>query len=352
MNYSDEFLKKTTFMSKTKLIPILFLLLSNSVFSQRVVLLELFTNSSCPPCATNTPQVTQYVENNPSTAIAIAYHTVFPYNNDSMYHENAVENNARVAFYGVQFSPSTVADGNVFQGTTPGFLQNMATTVSNRAAVAAEYMINEVNSTLNGNMLNVSVAFESLGDHSSDSLSAHIVVVEETVQKSSYAASPGNNSETEYKYVMRKMLPGADGTFLQNRGMNGKDTVTTNWNLQHIKSAEEIRIVVFVQNVNTKEIYQAAFFIPTLTTSLNPAETEKEFSIYPNPADENLIIHYSGIDETKLNIRDLNGKEIKPAVNRINADKLQLDMTAFPAGMYIVQLHSATGIKTGRIILQ
>ncbi len=326
---------------------------------QRVVLAELFSNSSCPPCATNTPQVTQYVENNPATSIAVVYHTNFPYNSDSMYHENPVESNARVVYYGISYAPSTVADGNVFNGPTPTFLSNMSTTMSNRAAVAPQYSINPVYAELDGNTLNVSFEFMSLGNYVADSLRAHIVVVEQTVLKSSYAASPGNNSETEYHYVMRKMLPNPNGTYLLNRSTNEKDTVSLSWNLQHIKSIDEIRVVSFVQNANSKEVYQAAHTTPEIVTSVEHiSPQENSFSVYPNPASTHLTLQsmvngqclmFSVYNTTGQLV--LQSKIINHALPAGRQESL-INVSSLPSGIYYVTLESESARATQKIIIQ
>ncbi len=337
---------------KTKLI--LFLALSiNTAFAQRTVLVELFSNSSCPPCATNTPQVTNYVMNNPSNTIAIVYHTNFPYTNDSMYHDNPVDVNARVAYYGISYSPSAVFEGNQYNSSTPNFLPNMSTTISTRAQVAPQYSITPVYASLDNNMLNVSFAFQSLVNNTGQTLKAHIAVVEETVLKSSFAASPGSNSETQYHYVMRKMMPDANGSALQNTALNGKDTITLSWNLSRIKSEDELRVVAFVQNETTKEIYQAAFTTPQVVTSVyNNALPENELTVYPNPAAGNFIVGHPGISETDLLLFDLNGKKIKPQLKRLSIDKLQVSLENNAKGIYFIQLQTASGVQTQKIVLQ
>lgn len=261
-----------------------------SVQSQnRIVLLEQFTNAGCPSCAGASPALYSFVNANPNDVVAIAYHTSWPYS-DSMYAENPTETNARVAFYNVSSVPYTIVDGNVYSNNTANFNSSNSTIVNNRKIVAPKYSIQNNGLTLSGNQLSGTFQFNSINaSNSSDNLVAHLVVIEKNVLKSAYAASPGGNSETQYGYVMRKMLPSSSGTTLVNKNMGANDIVSFNWTKSHIKNVNELRVVAFVQNTATKEIYQSQIFTPSIITSLETTNNEiNHVVVYPNPA-SNLI---------------------------------------------------------------
>ena len=149
-------------------------------FAQRVVLIEQFTNSGCPPCAAATPPVFNYVNNNPADVVAIGYHTSFPYS-DSMYFENPAESNARVSYYTVQTVPYSIVDGNYYANFSSSFNTVIANTINTRKAIANKYNITNLNNTISGNVLNTKFVFESLNaNNTNDTLRAHIVVIEKT----------------------------------------------------------------------------------------------------------------------------------------------------------------------------
>jgi len=253
---------------------------------ERIVLLEQFSNSSCGPCAQSSPPVYNFADNNPEKAVAISYHTGFPYSNDSMYLENPVDANQRVSFYSVSGVPHTIMDGNVFSGGSNSFVSNINSSVNNRKAVNPQYNIATTGVSLTNNILSGSFQFESLlAANENENLIAHIVVIEKNVLKSSYLSSPGNNSETEYGYVMRKMFPNAAGTILINKDLNGIDEVNFSWTLDNIKDESEIRIVAFVQNLGTKEVFQSQLFeVGNGTVGIEKSiTTQNEMQIFPNP---------------------------------------------------------------------
>lgn len=310
--------------------------------AQKIVLIEQFTNSGCPPCAVSSPPVFDFAANNPAKVLAIAYHTSFPYS-DSMYFENPVESNARVAYYGVVTVPFSVVDGNYYQNISSAFLPVMTNTINARANTTEKYAITSLKTALTGSLLESDLLFESLDSTIiNDSLIAQVVVTEENVLKSSYAASPGANSETEYKYVMRKMLPDQHGTLLLNKGLGQKDTLHLHWTLQKIKSISQLRVVVFVQNKNTKEVYNARVFSPDQVVGLREEKMDASFlNVFPNPFNGELQIFLSAdVKGFSFTITDILGKSLYTDWLE-NQSVLKLDLSFLPKGIYT--LHGSDG---------
>lgn len=337
-----------------------FLLLTLVLFAcnlsaqNRVVLIEQFTNSSCPPCGAVSPSVYAWANANPGKAVVIAYHTLFPYNNDSMHFENPVEATQRVNFYGVQGVPHSMMDGNVFSGSTYNFVSTISAQVDNRLNTAPRYAIQSSSLSLNGNQLSGQFSFVSTHSlNASEDLAAHLVVIEKNVLKSAYAGSPGANIETEYGYVMRKMIPDAAGTTLLNTTLNANDNISLNWTLSNIKNKEELRVVAFVQNRSTKEVYQAQLFQITGTVGLEELSANgTNTRLYPNPASDELTI----LLEKEQEIRSV---EIFNAAGVLQYEKqigrasgsLHLD-TPLQNGLYLVRINTTTGHRTEKLIIQ
>ncbi len=327
--------------------------LAQNSFSQRIVLIEQFTNSGCPPCASSTPPVFNYVNNNPADVVAIGYHTSYPYS-DSMYFENPVESSARVSYYGSFGVPQSFVDGNYYSNSSSNFIPVMANTINTRKAIANKYNISNVSTTITTNNLTTKIAFESLSaSNLNDTLRAHIVVIEKNVLKSSYAASPGANSETNYEYVMRKMLPNQNGSFLINRGLNGKDTITLNWAMQKIKNNTQVRVVAFIQNVTTKEVYMAKLFSTNLSTGLSKTNNDQlGFNIFPNPTSEDLTITTSNLkNDASINIFDILGKSIFTESINNNA-AIKINTKGFNKGIYSVLINDGINSYSKKLVVE
>jgi hypothetical protein len=82
----------------------------------------------------------------------------------------------------------------------------------------------------------------------------HTVVTETNIE---YETPPGSNGETKFYDVMRKMLPSNQGESLAS--INQVGIYNFQWQLTLNSSwiQDNINTVVFIQNTNTKEIYQA-----------------------------------------------------------------------------------------------
>lgn len=301
--------------------------------AQKRVLIEQFTNSGCPPCATYTPPISAYVQEHPDKAIMIAYHTSFPYL-DSMYHENKAESDASVSFNAIQAVPQTVVDGIVYNGSSANFVSQKERIIDNRLSQATQYEISWVDVQLSNNTITGSTQVKAL-DSALQNTVLKLVVVEEKVLKSSYQKSPGKNTETEYLYVMRKMLPDFSGTPL-----NGTEqTIPFSWELAHIKDISQLRIIAFVQNSMTKEVYQADLIIPEgITSSIPSLNTSLEnLSLYPNPAQETITIQSpTGLE--RIDILNAEGKLLRSQLGGNS-----LSVADLPAGFYLLKAISNTG---------
>lgn len=320
-----------------------------TVFAQRNVLIEQFTNSGCPPCAGNTPVVAAYVNDNLDHVLMLAYHTSFPYL-DSMYYENKVQSDARVAYYNVPSVPRSVVDGNYFSGN---LLPTLETTIETRAAVAPRYKISFISSTLVTNTITAQIVFESTDVlNENETLLARVVVAEKNVLKSDYASSPGANTESEYPWVVRHMLPDENGIALVNTFLNGTDTITLSWTANNFKDLNEMRIVAFAQNTATKEIYQSEISTPSNATSVFEINTSGfSFNLFPSIVKDDFTIKLNQ-PTTNMQLRILNllGNEIFSLP--LESNTLQ---TIHPgineSGIYLVQVRNENGVETKKIII-
>lgn len=321
---------------------------------ERIVLIEQFTNSGCPPCAAVTPPVFSFTNNNLDKVVAIAYHTNFPYK-DSMHLENASENNQRVEYYSVAQVPYTVMDGNVFSGTSATFNSNTLTRVNNRLAVNARYVISADSLNLTNNNLRGTFKFTSANAaNATENLVAHVVVIEKNVLKSAYTGSPGENAENEYGYVMRKLLPDVNGTNMINKTLNGSDEITINWTVTKVKVNEEVRVVAFIQNNVTKEIYQAKMFTPiNLAMGLTNHQKSNSNSliVYPNPSAGNLTLAFDDAQMVEsLTVINQIGETVYTQNIGIVTKEIQSDVVLHN-GIYFLIVHTNNGTVSRKVII-
>lgn len=260
-------------MKKTLLLTLL-VAMAAGVFaqSQRMVLLEHFTQASCPPCATYNPLVKQYFDNTSTNATSIKYQTSWP-GTDPMNTHNPGDVADRVSYYSVGGVPDVVIDGNVAQGN-PGtlFAGGQSATMDTRGGIASDFDITVVHSlSSDASSVDVTGVITATNSVANANLVAHIVIVEKHI---SFSSAPGSNGETDFYNVMKKMLPSAAGQSVQSTWSNGNTVVLSqSWNISNVYNIGELGAIVFIQDDVTKEIMQAGFSeIITLPSNIQTAD--------------------------------------------------------------------------------
>jgi hypothetical protein len=264
-------------MKKTLLLTLL-MAMAAGVFaqSQRMVLLEHFTQASCGPCATYNPLVKQYFDNTTTNATAIKYQTSWP-GVDPMNAHNPADVQTRVNYYGVTGVPNVVIDGNYAQGN-PGslFAGGQSSDMDTRATDPSDFDIT-VTHQFTGASVDVTAVITATNAVTNANLKAHVVIVEKHI---AFDNPPGSNGETDFYNVMKAMLPTSAGTDLGDVWNNGTtEVLQESWTLANVYKASELAAIVFVQDDVTKEVMQtniSSVMTSTLNldagiTSTNPA---------------------------------------------------------------------------------
>lgn len=285
------------------------ILISFSLFvvgqSQRLVLVEEATNASCAPCAAQNPAFDALLQANLDKLVAIKYHWYFP-GYDPMHNHNVDENNFRVSYYGINGVPHGLFDGtSLTGGSYVGAPANATQAKINAAyAVPSPFEIS-ISHEINDGVIDVAMLIQAT-DNVSGNLRAHLVVVEKFID---FASPPGGNGEHDFHDVMKKMLPNAEGTTLQSSFEVGEYIIIQeSWELANVYDMDELGVVGFVQDKNSKEVHQAG---DSSTTPFTP--------LYANDADVVEILNVSannclGSVIPKLKLRN-NGSDVLTSAN-------------------------------------
>lgn len=241
-------MKKTTI-----LIASLMMLFASKAFAQneRILLLESFTNTGCGPCAIYNPGMDALIAANESRIAAIKYHVNWPSANDPMYLHNTGENGSRKSYYNVEFVPYVVVDGTHFSGNSGDITQpviDQLMTIESPMEMRLTYDVD-----LNKNIITVSVMGRATIDLIG-TLKLYVGVIEKEIH---FTSAPGPNGERDFYSVMKKMLPNANGTVLGELAADDYFAYTFSWELANIYNMDQLDAIAWVQNSNTKEVYQA-----------------------------------------------------------------------------------------------
>jgi len=220
--------------------------------SQRAVLLEVFTNVSCPYCAQNDPAVNQFRdEYGPARIVNIMYHVNWPSASDPFYVANPTDNNARRTYYAVNGVPANFTDG---VSTTTQSYNALVDVAGTKLGVPSPLDL-AVATSMSGDSMTVAVDVTAVDDVPAG-LKLRIALVEPYVH---YDTPPGSNGETDFYCTLRKFLPNATGTTVdisngQTLHFSQRGYVNPAW--------RNVYAVVWVQNDSNKDVLQSVCSLP------------------------------------------------------------------------------------------
>ena len=319
-------------------LPILILMLSSNLFAQtymqRMPLFEEFTSSTCGPCAANNPTFDALLAQtgNAGRFACVKYQMNWPGTGDIYYNNDGA---SRRNYYGVNSIPVLWVDG-VSQGAPASYAQfnfdDEYTIVSN-VEIVAHY-------TWNGTSITVSGVINPL-INLSGSIRIYCALAENPTHNNA-----SSNGENTFHYVEQKMLPTGNGSVLTTLTAGSSTPFSYTYDISsntHIEDQNNLRAIVWLQNVGTKEIYQSTIAtIPNGISDINNSSTGM-ISIYPNPASSSLTVEYqlqkdAAVQLTVFNLLGemITSNELTTKGFGLHAD--QLDISKLEAGTYMLQL--------------
>ncbi|NBC05840.1 MAG: T9SS type A sorting domain-containing protein [Bacteroidetes bacterium] len=235
-----------------------FVFLSLTTFAQvqKRVMVEHFTQASCPPCAAQNPAFNQLLFDNAEKVVSLKYQTSFP-GFDPMNEDNPEEVLIRRNYYGITGVPNVILGGSLDAG------------------IAADVTVGQIDN-INAEMTPLDMELTHSLSEDLDSIFVTCVIKNVTEQDTFFRPNtvlqtaiieqellfpnpPGSTDETDFYNVMRKMLPDADG--LSVGLIPSGDSVVVEFAEplpDYLYDYSQIGVVAFVQSNNDQEVHQAA----------------------------------------------------------------------------------------------
>ncbi|QHT71730.1 PKD domain-containing protein [Rhodocytophaga rosea] len=300
----------------------------------RIVLLEHFTNTGNQEAINENTFINNLSDINNEEAIDIQYHTNFP-DIDPLNESNVADPSARALYYGISQTPRTVVDGYM---EDKKFSPWGVPVLKRRKLLETPFGIEIDFPASDENMWNIS-AKVSASLKVENPVFVHIAVIEKQV-RDIYEGAP------TFENVLRKMLPDAAGTLFTHPWMPGtSETITHSWQPVHVKDASQLAVVVFIQDAQTKEIYQAAIkqpaILPQVITALEDVETlEDGVMLYPNPASNQskVVFRQPLTADREWVVYDLIGKKISHGVVAKGQQAFVLNTSSYTEGSYLIHI--------------
>ena len=313
----------------------------------RVVLLEHFTNSSDANALSTDLLIDSLVERNSKDLVDIQYHVEFP-GQDDMNDDSPSEPATRALYYSIFNTGRSVLNGNSYNDISAGITDNH---IKLQMLRDAKFDV-EVDQSIVGNTLTARAKLIAIDSMSESNLSLHIAVVEKEITSIS-----GNNNDTEFRSVLKKMIPSALGKIYKRDWVTGDERgVEESWEMTNVFDVNQLRIVAFVQDNETKEVYQVAVSDSTvgpISLSVNDDYKEKlKSKLLPNPAVNNVTVLFNQkVDSPKIELSDQFGRLVDTYTFSGPKEYVSFNID-LAAGMYFVKTVIGNTVNTEKLIIE
>jgi hypothetical protein len=320
----------------------------------RLVIVEHFTNTQLANTDTSEDDLNNILNviNNQKTLV-LRYLTSFPINDPNITTLiNKADNSARALYYGIAELTRTVIDGIFpFQKNPINF---NATYWDDLELEHSRRILNQPSINISVPVLSQENGQSALGiqfdlTQTSGALPVpNPFLVQICLVEKQVAGFPN------YLNIVRGFAPNLSGaTRLTWDDLNAGFPINLTWEPPQDITPNDFKIVVFIQDEVTKEIYQAQEAnIPFLVDapggrenqadvgSTNPALSEFDFTVYPNPSNSDCNIWFSTPQEKAQEwiLRDNYGKVIATGEAPAETQLMKLRVSDFASGLYTLQI--------------
>ena len=313
----------------------------------RKPLIEVFSSSTCAPCAPANATFKTLMDNQPAGDYNyIKYQMSWPGTGDPYY---TAEAGSKRTLYGVNSVPNAQIDGgwNGHAGQITQTILNNYKAVPAFVNLSGFYTVDAA-----AQKVDMQIDMTPLVS-TSKSLSLQVAIYEKSTTQ-----NVKSNGETVFYKVMKKMVPDANGTVLSGLAANVAQSKTLSYTfngaytlpanasapVNHatahtVEDFTDLGVLVWIQDMATKEIYQSA----NLTSSGVSVEENalNAFSVAPNPAQNTVAFQFG--DRTEGSFRVLNTLgQVVFAGNLNGENTATLNVTDWNNGLYVVEFTNGT----------
>jgi len=273
-------------------------------------------------------------------ALRIQYHLSDLVPDDEINSQNPYEPSARGLLYGIgKALPRVVLDG-VYYDNDKRYDQWSQKSLLERSLITSPYTIALAN-TVGGDSLSITATIKK---------SAAVVEAKNYVVQVAIVEKVATGNGQDFTNVLRKMLPNAAGHRIDKDFSWDSTTINTSWK-PSVKPQSKIYIITFLQDEDTKEIYQAEYDsvdiddYKHLYSGVRPggAVVKTSFNdliLSPNPTSHDLMVKFDGIlkDDYTWSITDVLGNQRDSGQLLYGTEAAILPTEHLHTGMYYLKL--------------
>ena len=321
-------------------------------------MLESFTSSTCGPCVAGNQNVASVLQGYQDNQYSILkYQVQFPGAGDPYYTDEVGD---RRTYYNVNSVPDLVVDGNEWQDNS----SSLSAQIVDNSIAKPSFIDLSSTYSVGGQKVDFQVTIDPLGNFTN--LTLYAAIFEYITFNNT-----GTNGETEFEYVMKKMVPGSSGSNLNSLqdGVQKVENLSYTFNGNYIlppdanspvnhainhtvEDFDELGVIVWIQDDATKEILQSttASLVTSVIENNSPAS---KLMIFPNPTSELATLAFEGYKNSDIEISLVNLLGEVVFSKKINSsaylDYYNLDVSLLSNGIYNVVAKSNGKITTKKL---
>ncbi len=156
----------------------------------------------------------------------------------------------------------------------------------------------------------------------------------------------GSNEQTVFHNIAMKLADNGQGHILSNivSGQNQSVLLSMDMQSTYVEEMSDTRILVWLQNTATKEVYQSAYIDDI---ALVKEYNSDAFELYPNPAKSDCYLNK--VAQSQVTIYNMLGQLVYSQY--CNDNHLRVDLSRFEKGTYIVKVNKDKQIYTKKMVV-
>jgi hypothetical protein len=251
------------------------------------------------------------------------------------------EGMVRDGYYSITGYPTVWFDGwqSVVGGYQPSSYPYYVPVMDERVPYPSNFEVTFDIHNVDGTNLNVESTVEIKNGNNSENLAVFVVLTETDLE------SPGHENQN---FVARNVYPGGMGMpvdFSTQTSVTWETPVT----IEDDYEIGNCEIVVFIQNMDTKEIYQGYSKMAYEIVGYEEITLRADISVYPNPASGRININANAEIE-QISIFNHVGQLVYKVEGSSNI--MNLNTNGFEPGLYLFQVQTESGSYVKSVIIQ
>ncbi len=308
---------------------------------EKVVLLEHFANSSDSLSRHANSILYNIIDDFKKDVIHLQYHTSFP-GEDPFNIDNPIVPEVRMFYYGILSVPYTLLDGGVSNmNKFDYYLKDLSKKDIILQSLMDPDLKLDVQTAYNDNDVEISIEVAAINPIPLRELTLHIVVIENEI-----TGIEGGNGEVKFLDVVKALIPDPAGTYIYKSWEPGDyEKLYYTWEYEKVYDVSQLRVAAFIQDVQTKEVYQSSTdkFDIISSAGENPVtHGEHNFEIIPNPATDYSQIWFKIplVSDCYLSVYSIDGRLISNDIIKAGTHIYRLNTGSYAQGLYVISIFS------------